>query len=45
VIDLIALRQPLAIDLRETVSAMKLSSELERIGDLFTKTLQNDQEF
>ena len=34
VIDLIALRQPLAIDLRETVSAMKISSELERIGDL-----------
>lgn len=34
VIDLIALRQPLAVDLRETVSAMKISSELERIGDL-----------
>jgi phosphate transport system protein len=34
VIDLIALRQPLAIDLRETVSSMKISSELERIGDL-----------
>jgi len=34
VIDLIALRQPLAIDLRETVSSMKISSELERVGDL-----------
>jgi len=34
VIDLIALRQPLAVDLRETVSAMKISSELERVGDL-----------
>ena len=27
VIDLIALRQPLAVDLRETVSAMKISSD------------------
>ena len=34
VIDLIALRQPMAIDLRETVSSMKISSELERVGDL-----------
>jgi phosphate transport system protein len=34
VIDLIALRQPLAIDLRETVCAMKISAELERVGDL-----------
>lgn len=34
VIDLIVLRQPMAIDLRETVSAMKISSDLERIGDL-----------
>ena len=31
---LLALRQPMAIDLRETISAIKISSDLERIGDL-----------
>src|SRR5690242_10049458 len=31
---LLALRQPMAIDLRETLAAIKTASELERIGDL-----------
>ena len=34
VVNLLTMRQPLAVDLRETVSAMKISSDLERIGDL-----------
>jgi len=31
---LLALRQPMAVDLRETLGAIKTASELERIGDL-----------
>ncbi len=31
---LLALRQPLALDLRETLAALKISADLERIGDL-----------
>jgi phosphate transport system protein len=31
---LLALRQPMAVDLRETMGAIKIASELERIGDL-----------
>lgn len=31
---LLALRQPMARDLRETLSALKLAADLERIGDL-----------
>ena len=34
VIRMIALRQPLANDLRRTVSAMKIAGNLERIGDM-----------
>lgn len=33
-IRLLALRQPLALDLRETLAALKISADLERIGDL-----------
>ena len=33
-IRLIALRQPMAVDLRRTVSAMKVAMNLERCGDL-----------
>lgn len=31
---LLALRQPMAVDLRETLGAIKCASELERIGDM-----------
>jgi phosphate transport system protein len=31
---LLALRQPMAVDLRETLAAIKIANELERIGDL-----------
>ncbi len=31
---LLALRQPMAVDLRETMAAIKIANELERIGDL-----------
>src|SRR5262249_31182796 len=31
---LLALRQPMAVDLRATLGAIKIASELERIGDL-----------
>ena len=31
---LLALRQPMAVDLRNTLSAIKIANELERIGDL-----------
>src|SRR6202000_1438236 len=35
---LLALRQPMAVDLRETLAAIKIASELERIGDLAKNT-------
>src|SRR5437588_3820162 len=31
---LLALRQPMAIDLRDTLAAIKIANELERVGDL-----------
>jgi len=31
---LLALRQPMAVDLRQTLAAIKIASELERVGDL-----------
>lgn len=34
VIRLLALRQPMAVDLREIIVALRLASELERVGDL-----------
>jgi phosphate transport system protein len=33
-IKVLALRQPMAIDLRNTLAAIKIASELERVGDL-----------
>ena len=36
VIRLLALRQPMAIDLRQIVAALKISGDLERIGDYAT---------
>jgi phosphate transport system protein len=34
ILRLLALRQPLARDLRQTISALKIAAEIERIGDL-----------
>jgi phosphate transport system protein len=34
ILRLLALRQPLARDLRQTISALKIAAELERVGDL-----------
>ena len=43
VVSLITLRAPMAIDLRETVSAMRIASELERIGDLAKNTAKRSK--
>jgi phosphate transport system protein len=37
-ISIIARRQPMALDLREIVSALRLSNDLERVGDLAKNT-------
>ena len=37
---LLALRQPLAVDLRTTLAAIKIANELERIGDLAVNLAQ-----
>lgn len=34
VLNILALRKPVAVDLRETIAALKIARELERIGDL-----------
>ncbi len=41
-VSVIAKRQPMAIDLRETVSALQISHNLERIGDLVTNIVKRD---
>ena len=38
VMNILALRQPVAVDLRETIAALKIARELERIGDLARNT-------
>ncbi|TVQ57179.1 MAG: phosphate transport system regulatory protein PhoU [Rhodobacteraceae bacterium] len=42
-IRLLALRQPVAVDLRETISALKIASTLERIGDLAKNIARRSQ--
>jgi phosphate transport system protein len=44
-IQMIARRQPLAVDLRETVSAIRISSDLERIEDLAKNIAKRVQTF
>ena len=44
-IKMLALRQPIASDLRFITSAMKINSELERIGDQAVNVSQNAQVF
>jgi phosphate transport system protein len=42
-IRLLALRQPVAVDLRETIAALKIASTLERIGDLSKNIARRSQ--
>lgn len=39
----LALRQPMAVDLRETIAALKIASTLERIGDLSKNIAKRSQ--
>ena len=39
----LALRQPVAVDLRETIAALKIASTLERIGDLSKNIAKRSQ--
>ena len=41
VITMIAKRQPLAVDLRETIATLKIATDLERIGDHATNIAEN----
>ncbi len=43
VMNILALRQPLAVDLRETIAALKIARELERIGDLARNTAKRSR--
>ncbi len=43
VMSILALRQPLAVDLRETIAALKIARELERIGDLARNTAKRSR--
>lgn len=43
VMTILALRQPMAIDLRETIAALKIARELERVGDIAKNTAKRSQ--
>lgn len=43
VMNILALRQPVAVDLRETIAALKIARELERIGDLARNTAKRSK--
>lgn len=43
VMRILALRAPVAIDLRETIAALKIARELERIGDLIKNSVKRER--